>query len=249
MEKTITIKDIEALTQSDAESMTEEKLNIKGHTIYFIDFGGHFGYSAIVFADGMHIHYANDYALHHSGKARDELKEWYIDEMNNKLFTESELLEPTSDPSEIKNRKYFLQNYYGMRRPHVSIFAILRTEEERAAYNASIAEKVMNPICLAYYDDIDFVQHCVELYEGIEQAAKANENNFDYWRDSFLYEMYNHEYGINWQADYDVISCYANVDGVKDYEDREKLFNAAGFSELQRNAYHAALKEYNRKHR
>ena len=46
MEKTITIKDIEALTQSDAESMMEEKLKIKGHTIYFIDFGGRFGYSA-----------------------------------------------------------------------------------------------------------------------------------------------------------------------------------------------------------
>lgn len=56
--------------------------------------------------------------------------------------------------------------------------------------------------------------------------------------------MDNHEYGINWQADYDVISCFANVGSVKDYENREKLFSAAHFSELQRSAYAAARAEY-----
>ena len=56
--------------------------------------------------------------------------------------------------------------------------------------------------------------------------------------------MDNHEYGINWQADYDVISCFANVEGVKDYENREKLFDACGFNEIQRSAYKCALQEY-----
>lgn len=56
--------------------------------------------------------------------------------------------------------------------------------------------------------------------------------------------MNNHEYGINWQADYDVISCFANVGSVKDYENREKLFAAAHFSDLQRSAYAAARAEY-----
>lgn len=103
---------------------------------------------------------------------------------------------------------------------------------------------ILNRVCFAYYSDRDFVKKCAQLQQGIESAANANADNFDYWESAFLYEMDNHEYGINWQADYDVISCFANVDGVKDYENREKLFDAAGFSDLQRRAYAAALAEH-----
>ena len=49
--------------------------------------------------------------------------------------------------------------------------------------------------------------------------------------------MYNHEYGINWQADYDVISAFANVDRVKDYTNISELFELAGFNEIQKSAY------------
>ena len=56
--------------------------------------------------------------------------------------------------------------------------------------------------------------------------------------------MYNHEYGINWQADYDVISCFGNCSGVEDYTDTEEMFTAAGFNEVQKAAYLAARREY-----
>ena len=61
------IQTIEAMTETDTALMALEKLNIKGHTIYLVDFGGYFGYSCLVFLNGHHIHYANDYALHHKG--------------------------------------------------------------------------------------------------------------------------------------------------------------------------------------
>ena len=43
---------------------------------------------------------------------------------------------------------------------------------------------------------------------------------------------------------YDVCSCFGSCAGVKDYENREKLFDACGFSEIQRTAYMCALQEY-----
>lgn len=75
-------------------------------------------------------------------------------------------------------------------------------------------------------------------------ARAALDDDFEYQKSAFLHEMFNHEYGINWQADYDVISVFANVSGVRDYENINSLFAAAGFSDLQRRAYSAARAEY-----
>lgn len=38
------------------------------------------------------------------------------------------------------------------------------------------------------------------------------ENDSDFARDAFEYEMYNHEYPINWQGDWDVCSCFGDVE-------------------------------------
>ena len=40
-----TIKEIEAMTENDAQEMAIESMVIKDHNIYFVDFGGYFGYS------------------------------------------------------------------------------------------------------------------------------------------------------------------------------------------------------------
>jgi hypothetical protein len=58
--------------------------------------------------------------------------------------------------------------------------------------------------------------------------------------------MFNHEYCVNWQADYDVCACFGNCEGVKDYTDRAELFAACGFNVTQRRAYDAARREYYR---
>ena len=46
-------------------------------------------------------------------------------------------------------------------------------------------------------------------------------NNKAFAKSAFLYEMRNHEYGINWQADWDVCSVFGNCeyDDGKDYTD------------------------------
>lgn len=47
--KEYTIRDIEALTETQAAAMAIESVTVKGHQVYFVDFGGCFGYSALVF--------------------------------------------------------------------------------------------------------------------------------------------------------------------------------------------------------
>lgn len=57
--KEFTIKDIESLTFDEAAEIALEHINIKDHDILFVDFGGYFGYSALVFKNKKHIYYAN----------------------------------------------------------------------------------------------------------------------------------------------------------------------------------------------
>ena len=100
------IKEIEALTMKELELLKKEGkaelLNIKEHDCYFTDLGKYFGYSVLVFKNNKHMYYVNDYQLHHSSKSIDKLKQWYIDTLENKLYTESELMEDIQDYNEYK---------------------------------------------------------------------------------------------------------------------------------------------------
>ena len=229
-EKNWIIHDIEALTEKQASEMAESVQTIKGHHVYFVDFGGYFGYSVLVFADGEYLKYANDYELHHGGRTREELHSFYVEKLNNTLFTEEELSGPVSNYDEFRAKEYYIHNHYGMRRPGISQFFI-GSDAEREAMLRKIKNMVYSPVFYAYYDQkyADFVKRGSELLESLYNARNANAENFDYWKNAFLYEMYNHEYGINWEGDYDVCACFGG---------------ARGFNEVQRRAYAAARREY-----
>ena len=55
--------------------------------------------------------------------------------------------------------------------------------------------------------------------------------------------MYNHEYYINWEADFDTLSAFGNIDYSEDAT-LESYFEQLGFNETQKKAYRAARKEY-----
>lgn len=241
--KDYTIRDIEALTESQAQAMAEDIATIKEHQIYFVDFGGYFGYSALVFADGHHIRYADDYELHHNGKTKSELREFYLNSLNNKLFTAAEMETVTSYEDE-QAKRYYIQNYYGMRRNHISMFFV-GSDEERKRIRNKTNSMIFSPVFLAYYDkcDADFVRSGEELLHRLKKAANQAKTP-EYWVNAFLREMFNHEYGINWQADFDVCSCFGDCSSVRDYENIEELFNACNFSDVQRSAYMIARRKY-----
>ena len=209
---------IDNMTEETAKAMAIEEMEIKGHNIYFVDFGERFGYSKLVFKNGHHIHYANDYELHHrgnswcKGKTREELREWYSQGANNILFTESELAEPLKDYDEYRRKRHFLHNYYGMQVDYVSIFCCNPTEQQQKEFERKTKNMVYNPIAFAYMHDAEFVKHHAELLNILEKAKEDTDNNYEYLKNAYLYEMHNHEYGINLQADYDTLSCFGNVE-------------------------------------
>lgn len=254
MEKAWKIDDIQALTEPEAAALALEALTIKEHTVYLVDFGGYFGYSALVFFGGRHIYYANDYALHHNfTKYNDdgtreqikpgpaELRERYIEKIENILFTDAEISGPLADYQEFKRKSEFLHNYYGMREAGVSIFSTKAAEEN----NEKTAGMILDPVAFAYYppDKAAFVEHHKALHEALDKLHRDGMAREDYARSAFLYEMFNHEYGINWQGDWDVLSCFGDVE-YRDDDGLPGYFDQLHFTDAQRRAYMDARRQY-----
>lgn len=87
-----------------------------------------------------------------------------------------------------------------------------------------------------------------EMCKRHREEEKIYYSNPEFMEDAFYYEMCNHEYGINWQADYDVLSCFSHIkycgDDVWGSAETERYFNELGFSQDVRNAYYKAKKRY-----
>ncbi len=154
--KNYNIDDIEKLTIEEARQMALDTMEIKEHECIFFDFGGYFGYSVLVFKNGKHIYHADDFELHHNyivkENGKEALKQWYIESLNHKLFTETELLEEVTSYDEYEKKTYFLRNYYIMRYDHVSIFGI--GEEAQKAFNeARKTYTIYNPVSFCYVAD------------------------------------------------------------------------------------------------
>ena len=234
---------IEALSEHEAQTMALDTEAIKAHSVYFVDFGGYFGYSCLVFRNGHHIYYANDYELHHSGKSHAELKQLYIEKLERNLFLDEELGQPLHDYDEYCRKHYFLQNYYVMQTDYVSVFRICQTEKEEKAYKRKIAKLHYNPVSFAYMEDEDFIRKHVMLSTELQKAKAATKTDYEYQKNAFLYEMYNHEYGINWEADHDTLSAFGRVDW---HDDLDSYFKELDFNDIKRQAYMDARKEYYR---
>ena len=243
------IEDIENLTEEHAARFAVERMEIKGHDVYFVDFGGYFGYSALVFLNGGYVKYANEYELHHKWRNLDHagLKEVYVENLNHKLFTEEELSEDVKDYDEYDAKSYYIRNYYGMQKPYVSIFFI-GSDEERAKLKRKTAKMIYNPVAFAYYDksEEEFVKKHIQLLANLEASQKILKDDFDYWKSAFVKEMFNHEYGINWQADYDTLSAFGNIEYCDNDNECQNYFDQLNFTDTQRKAYYAAIKEYSK---
>ena len=239
------IREIEALTEREAKAMALETEVIKEHNVYYVDLGEYFGYSCLVFKNKRHIYYANDYQLHHTWcKKPSELKGYYRNNLSSILFTEDEIGEPVKGYDEYKRKEYFLRNYYIMQVDYLSMFGIRETKEEKAAYNRKKARRTFDPISFAYVKDPAFVKKHAKLLSDLMKAKKAMDDDFEYQKSAFLAEMYDHEYSINWQADFDTLSAFGNLQYVNADNELESYFTQLGFSDVQKRAYMAARKEY-----
>ena len=238
------IHEIEALTESEAQEIAIESMEIKGHQIYFVDFGRYFGYSCLVFADGHHIYYANDYQLHHAGDDRETLREKYIEKMNNILFTDDEFTAPLHSYSEYSRKMDYLRNKYPQRRDHISIW-FYGSDEERAEKQKKITSMIYCPFAFAYFlpEDRDFVSRMTDLHTALIAQRTAAETDPEYLKSAILYEMHNHEYGINWQGNWDVLSCFGNIK-YNENDNPGPYFDQLGWSDEKRDAFWKARAQY-----
>ena len=151
-----------------------------------------------------------------------------------------------SDYQDKQAKEYYIRNYYGLRQDHISMF-FCGSDSEREKLRKKTETMIFSPVFCAYYNkkDADFVKRGEELLATLEKA-EPKKDNAEYWESAFLREMFNHEYGINWQADFDVCSCFGNCSSVKNIDDLNALFDACNFSDVQRAAYMAARHEYSR---
>lgn len=196
--KEMNITGIEKLTYEEAKNNALESMNIKDHDCFLIDFGGYFGYSILVFKNRRHIYHANDYELHHhwlvKEKGRDALREYYIKEMNEKLFTDVEMMEEPSSYDEYEKKSYFLRNYHIMRYDHESIFFI-GTDAEREERKKRIERNYpyYNPVSFCYVAEPEIINIQKKYLEILQNAYKHLQNNLEVFREMVRKELANHE--------------------------------------------------------
>lgn len=189
------IKKIEGLTRSEAEKLAEAHKVIKEYDIYFIDFKGYFGYSAVVFYGNQHITHANDYQLHHNRiKEKSKLYKYYIEELNKKLFTIAEIYDPINTYSEYRKKVEYIRNIHSQRQPAIS--AIYIGDEQKRELEKALKkqpESYYSNVSFSYYSSKSFVIELANLEKSLMNEREKQAENYDYLVKAFEYEYANYE--------------------------------------------------------
>lgn len=112
--------------------------------------------------------------------------------MNEKLYTDTELLEDAKSYDEYKKKNYFLRNYWIMRYEHLSIFGI-GEEAKKEFDNAKPNFPYYNPISFCYVADKNIVDNSIRISKHLENSYKALKENREEFRKMIAYELANHE--------------------------------------------------------
>lgn len=224
--KEMNITKIENLTYEEVKENALEHLVIKDHDCFFIDFGGYFGYSVLVFKNEKHIYYANDYELHHrhlvKEKGRDTLREYYIKEMNGKLYTDVEMMEEPTSYDEYEKKNHFLRNYHIMRYDHESIFFI-GTDAEREERKKKIERNYpyYNPVSFCYVAEPEIINIQKKYLEILQNAYERLQNDLGVFREMVRKELANHEACITY--DYTDALCALGMKFEELTEEKQKI--------------------------
>ncbi len=74
--------------------------------------------------------------------------------------------------------------------------------------------------------------HIIKEYFSVDHSAELRnlmESDHAFAKEAIEYEMYNHEYPINWEGDYDVASCFGYVP-YEEGKDGTDYLSDLGFS-------------------
>lgn len=132
------------------------------------------------------------------------------------------------------------------------IFAFSPEQLDNALDDMGLSMKDMNEIKLIR---MGFGAFCLKSDLGhiMSELDAVNDMKRDFIRDyeqaydAFMYEMGNHEYHINGEGDWDVLSCFGLDDDVCEYEDgkdADEYMDAMGLSPVTKAAYHDARGDF-----
>lgn len=91
------------------------------------------------------------------------------------------------------------------------------------------------------------LEHIRSELGKVDEMKRDFIEDYEQAYDAFFYEMGNHEYNINWQDDWDVLSCFGLDDDVCEYEDGkdvDEYMDAMGLSPVTKAAYHDARGDF-----
>ena len=87
----------------------------------------------------------------------------------------------------------------------------------------------------------DFMALCDKKHSALAERMK----DYDFAYDAFMREMFNHEYQINWQGNWDVLSQFGSIEYSDEAEDNPDIYmDALGFSDDTKLAFHIARRHY-----
>lgn len=193
----MSIDNIENMTYEQAKSLAEDMMEIKEHDCFFVDLGERLGFSVLVYKEGRHIYYANDYELHHHLTVRkggkEALKKLYEKEMKNRLFTHTELLSPIATYDEYMNKEYFLRNYWIMHYDSLSIFYIRNEEADKKFEEKRKSFPYYNAICSCYVADKAIVKKAQIYMRHLNKAFRKLKMDEMCFQKMIRYELANHD--------------------------------------------------------
>ncbi len=187
------VNDIEQTTEQEArDNAWIIKENFKdGYNLYLVDFGGYFGLSALVYADGQRVW--SDYALHHRERAENgTLPAWYIETANAAIYSAEELKQPIKNYNDYCARNDFIRNIYSRRRDYISMFFIGKRPAEQEQQIKDVY-KFPSRVSFAYYADKDFVEQLNRLLAQNEKLYAEFMHGDEAFRDAIRRELANHE--------------------------------------------------------
>lgn len=86
--------------------------------------------------------------------------------------------------------------------------------------------------------------HIIHDYFNKKDPLPELMKDYNFALDAILYEMNNHEYAINWQADWDVCSVFGKVEYTEAEDELEQYFNQLHWEDITRKAYLDAKREH-----
>lgn len=200
MKKNLNITEIEALSRVEVEKYAIEKICIKEFNIYLVDLGSYFGYSALVFKDSHHIYFANLYGANQIYDDHIQLREKYINSLNNMLFLDDELTSATSYDDHEKKAN-FIRNYMPQEYEYLTIFCIKNYQGEDLEKYKSGKYTYYSDIAFAYFKDTSYQDRAEPLIKKLRKSYTDIMEDLKEFKKAVKKELHNYEACITYEYD------------------------------------------------